>query len=58
MLQRASRRGENVAKAYKATRVVDGISEQSIEDGIVVVEDENISSVGAAVDLPAGARTL
>ena len=47
-----------MAKAYEATRVVDGISEQSIEDGIVVVEDENISSVGAAVDLPAGARTL
>ena len=48
-----NRRREKVAKAYRAARVVDGISEQPVEDGAVAVEDENISSVGAAADLPA-----
>jgi imidazolonepropionase-like amidohydrolase len=41
-----------VATAYKAALVVDGVSEQPIEDGVVVIEDESIASVGSAANLP------
>jgi imidazolonepropionase-like amidohydrolase len=37
--------------AYRASRVVDGISEEPVEDGAVVVEDERLSFVGPAREL-------
>jgi imidazolonepropionase-like amidohydrolase len=41
-----------VVRAYKAALVVDGVSEQPVEDGVVVIQDENIASVGSSADLP------
>jgi imidazolonepropionase-like amidohydrolase len=41
-----------VVRAYKAALVVDGVSEQPVEDGVVVIQDENIASVGRGADLP------
>ena len=41
-----------VAVAYRAARVFDGVSEQIIEDGAVLVEDGRIVSVGPARTLP------
>ena len=38
--------------AYKAALVVDGVSEQPVEDGVVVIQDENIAFVGRGADLP------
>jgi hypothetical protein len=35
-----------VVRAYKAAFVVDGISEQPLEDGVVVARDGSIASVG------------
>jgi imidazolonepropionase-like amidohydrolase len=40
-----------VAVAYRAARVFDGISEQVVENGAVVVEDGHITSVGPTRDL-------
>ncbi len=44
--------------AYKAALVVEGISEQPLEDGVVVVRNENIASVGSAADLPPDADVV
>ena len=41
-----------MATAYKAALVIDGVSEQPVEDGVVVIEDERIVSVGSAANLP------
>ena len=41
-----------MVRAYKAALVVDGVSEQPVEDGVVVVHDENIASVSRGADLP------
>ena len=37
---------------YRAALVVDGVSEQPVEDGVVVIQDENIAFVGRGADLP------
>lgn len=37
--------------AYRAVRVVDGVSEDALEDAAVVVEDGRIASVGPAREL-------
>ena len=47
-----------MATAYKAALVIDGVSEQPIEDGVVVIEDESIASVGSAANLPPGADAV
>ena len=47
-----------MVRAYKAALVVDGISEQPLEDGVVVVRNENIASVGSAADLPPDADVV
>jgi imidazolonepropionase-like amidohydrolase len=47
-----------VAVAYRAARVLDGVSEEAIEDGAVVVEDGRIVSVGSARDLPSDAEVV
>ena len=44
-----------MATVYKAALVIDGVSEQPIENGVVVIEDESIASVGSAANLPPGA---
>ena len=41
-----------MVRAYKAALVIDGVSEQPVEDGVVVIQDENIVSVGRGADLP------
>ena len=41
-----------MVRAYKAALVIDGVSEQPVEDGFVVIQDENIVSVGRGADLP------
>ena len=41
-----------MAVAYQAARVFDGVSEQVVEDGAVVVEDGRIASVGEVRALP------
>jgi imidazolonepropionase-like amidohydrolase len=41
-----------VATAYKAALVIDGVSEQPVEDGVIVIQDESIASVGSAANLP------
>jgi imidazolonepropionase-like amidohydrolase len=43
-----------VAVAYRAARLFDGVSEQVVEDGAVVVENGLIASVGEARALPPG----
>jgi imidazolonepropionase-like amidohydrolase len=40
-----------VAVAYRAARVFDGVSEQVVENGTIVVEDGRIASVGPTRDL-------
>jgi len=47
-----------VATAYRAALVIDGVSEQSVEDGVVVIEDESIASVGSAANLPPDADVV
>jgi imidazolonepropionase-like amidohydrolase len=47
-----------VVGAYKAALVVDGVSEQPVEDGVVVVRDENTASVGRGTDLPPDAHDV
>jgi imidazolonepropionase-like amidohydrolase len=47
-----------VATAYKAALVIDGVSEQPVEDGVVVIEDESIASVGSASNLLPGADVV
>ncbi len=45
-------------KAYRAARLIDGVSGGTIEDGAVLVEEDRISSVGPAADLPPGTETV
>ncbi len=45
-------------KAYTAARVIDGVSERSIENGAVTIENNLISSVGPAADLPPSTETI
>ena len=47
-------RGCVVITAYRAARIFDGLSEQTIEDGAVLVEDGRIVSVGAPQEPPPG----
>jgi imidazolonepropionase-like amidohydrolase len=47
-----------VAVAYRATRVFDGVSEQVIEDGAVLVEDGRIALVGPTRDLPSNVEVV
>jgi imidazolonepropionase-like amidohydrolase len=44
--------------AYRAARVVDGISEEPMEVGVVVVEDGRIASVGPARELASGVEVV
>ena len=44
--------------AYRAARTFDGLSEQIIEDGVVLVEDGRIVSVGAPQKPPPGAGVV
>ena len=46
--------------ALKAARVIDGTGAAPIQNGVVVVTDDRIVSIGAAgsVAIPAGARTV
>ena len=44
--------------AYIAALVVDGVSEQPVEDGVVVIQDENIAFVGRGADLPPDADVV
>ncbi|MBA4115781.1 MAG: amidohydrolase family protein, partial [Rubrobacter sp.] len=45
-------------KAYTAARVIDGVSERAIENGAVTIENNLISSVGPAADLPPSTETI
>jgi imidazolonepropionase-like amidohydrolase len=47
-----------VITAYRAARTFDGLSEQIIEDGVVLVEDGRIVSVGAPQKPPPGAGVV
>ena len=47
-----------MATAYKAALIVDGVSEQPVEDGFVVIQDGNIASVGRGADLPPDAHDV
>ena len=47
-----------MAVAYRAARVFDGVSEQAVENGAVVVEDGRIASVGEARALPPGVEVV
>ena len=47
-----------MATAYKAALVVDGVSEQPVENGVVVVQDENVTSVGRGADLSPDADVI
>jgi imidazolonepropionase-like amidohydrolase len=51
-------RGCIVITAYRAARTFDGLSEQIIEDGVVLVEDGRIVSVGAPQKPPPGAGVV
>jgi imidazolonepropionase-like amidohydrolase len=53
-----SAEGCTVAVAYRAARLFDGVSEQVIEDGAVVVEDGRIASVVPARDLPSDVEVV
>lgn len=44
--------------AYRADRIVDGISDRPIDDGAVLVENQRIVSVGSARDLNPGVRVV
>ncbi len=44
--------------AYRAGRIFDGLSEQIIEDGAVLVEDGRIVSIGAPQKPPPGVGVL
>lgn len=44
--------------AYRADRIVDGISDRPIGDGAVLVENQRIVSVGSARDLNPGVRVV
>lgn len=48
-------KGAIVTVAYRAKRIVDGISEHTIEDGAVIVEGASIVSVVPGEDIPSGA---
>jgi imidazolonepropionase-like amidohydrolase len=47
-----------VAVAYRAARVFDGVSEEAVENGAVLVEDGRIVSVESARDLPSDAQVV
>jgi imidazolonepropionase-like amidohydrolase len=47
-----------VTVAYRAARLYDGVSEQVVEDGAVVVEDGLIASVGETRALPPGVELV
>lgn len=47
-----------MAIAYRAARVVDLTSEEPMEDGVVVVEDGRIASVGPARELASGVEIV
>lgn len=47
-----------MAIAYRAARVVDVISEEPMDDGVVVVEDGRIASVGPARELASGVEIV
>jgi imidazolonepropionase-like amidohydrolase len=47
-----------MAIAYRAARVVDVISEEPMDDGVVVVEDGRIASVGPAGELASGVEIV
>ncbi len=44
--------------AYRAKQIVDGISENAIEDGAVIVESASIVSVVSGEDIPSGAEVV
>jgi imidazolonepropionase-like amidohydrolase len=44
--------------AYRADRIVDGISDRPIDDGAILVENQRIVSVGSARDLDPGVRVV
>ena len=44
--------------AYRADRIVDGISDRPIDDGAILVENQRIVSVGSARDLNPGVRVV
>ncbi|MGF1471753.1 MAG: amidohydrolase family protein [Rubrobacteraceae bacterium] len=47
-----------MAVAYRAGRVIDGVSEGSLENAAILVEDGRIVSVGPAGDLPGGVEVV
>lgn len=47
-----------MATAYRADRIVDGVSDEPLENAAVVVEDGRIASVGPAGGLPEGTETV
>lgn len=51
-------KGDRVTVAYRAKRIVDGISEHAIEDGAVIVEGASIVSVVPGEDIPSGAEVV
>lgn len=51
-------KGDTVTIAYRAKQIVDGISENVIEDGAVIVENASIVSVVSGEDIPSGAKVI
>ena len=47
-----------MATAYRAASIVDGVSEQAIQDGTVVVDDGRITWVGTAREAPTPAEVI
>ena len=47
-----------MATAYRAASIVDGVSEQGIQDGTVVVDDGRITWVGTAREAPTPAEVI